>query len=258
MSSVAYKNKARTIIISAKNAKLENKGTRYYCFNRECEAELYFAHTSGTDGGHFRAYPTTPHNKDCEQACSGSRISISDYNEKEFNLDSLIDSFLLFSANSPKSNRKILGGRAITNQTSDILQNKRIKTISQLYFLMKSLGEKESYNGYVVGFTLIDRRSIRMNTKGVFGRKLVEAKVSKGYFYNKDLKEIYLEIPNDTECKYKFILRFKDFSLYTELSKLIYENKDYFIVVGGEWKKERINVFYTYIENRKQIYIVKD
>ncbi|WP_324682655.1 hypothetical protein [Bibersteinia trehalosi] len=255
MSSIAYQDKAKTMPISARQAKLKNKGEVYYCFNRQCNAELYFAHTSGVEGGHFRAFPSRKHNPDCDQACSGSNVDPYSYNEKEFDINNLIDRF---SKSSSKKHDKNQKEKQVTDKNSlpNPQETRTIRTISQLYFLLKAFTEKQKYNGFTVGFMLIDGRSRYMNTRGVWGKKLVEAKVSKGYFYNNDLKEIYLEIPRDDE--YKFILKFDDIDLYLKIRLLIYENRDYFIVVSGNWNKEKANTFYSKITSKKQLYIVKN
>lgn len=255
MSSMAYQDKEKTIPISARQAKLKNKGEVYYCFNRQCNAELYFAHTSGVEGGHFRAFPSKKHKPDCDQACSGSNVDPHSYNEKEFDINNLIDRF---SKSSSKKHDQNQTEKYVTdkNSLSSPQETRTIRTISQLYFLLKAFTEKQKYNGFTVGFILIDGRSRYMNTKGVWGKRLIEAKVSKGYFYNNDLKEIYLEIPKDDE--YKFILKFDDIDLYSKIRTLVYENKDYFIVVSGDWDKEKRNTFYTKITSGRQLYIVKN
>ncbi|RXZ77589.1 hypothetical protein EBB07_30220 [Paenibacillaceae bacterium] len=46
--------------------------------------------------------------------------------------------------------------------------------------------------------------------------------------------------------KYTFLLRFADADLYKEVQKRIYANKEYKIIVAGEWKSSgTYNVFST-------------
>lgn len=96
-----------------------------------------------------------------------------------------------------------------------------------------------------------------MYPKGVFGWRLIEGKCKRPYFYDSIKKEILLIISADGE-EYTFVLKFDDENLFKELKNDIYPNREYLIVVAGNWRSSgSFNVFCTTFLSKKQLAIIK-
>ena len=93
---------------------------------------------------------------------------------------------------------------------------------------------------------ILDDRTAYWYPKGVFGFKIIESCV-KGRFYDSDKNEIYLVAPV-ANPNYHFILSISDIKLYNKIRNMVFENKDKFIIVAGDWKPS--NLGYGYFETK--------
>ena len=123
--------------------------------------------------------------------------------------------------------------------------------------MCKSHDCSDTYNKITIGQMLLDNRSFYMYPKGVFGWRIIEGKCKRPYFYDATKKEILLIATADSK-EYTFILNFDDETLFKEIKNMIFLNKDYLVVVAGDWKSSGcFNVFCTAFSSKKQLAIIK-
>lgn len=128
-------------------------------------------------------------------------------------------------------------------------------TIKQIYDMCKSYDCNTIFNNQTIGQILIDCRSIYMFSRGIFGYRVIEAKCKK-FLYNNQ-REIFLETPIYNK-KYSLTLYFENGELFTEIRKLLYDNRENVIIVAGKWEKtEKFNCFGTKIMSKRQIKVTK-
>lgn len=249
MSNYVFKDKNRTIKLFAKDAIRENKDTRFYCPNPNCDAHMYICNVEGVSSAYFSAnHKNYPHEDKCPFKAL-NRFKSDDYDEILFNFESALEALAC-------STKKDIRGLETTSEhgTGDS-RRKPLRTIRQIYDMCKSFDINDTYNEIKIGKMIVDDRSSYMYPKGVFGYKLIEGKV-KGYFYNSQKLEIKILAPITSE-KYSFILRFRDEKLFKEIEKAIFENREKMIVVSGNWKStDKYNYFFTDIISKKQIAII--
>lgn len=239
MSSFAFEDKDRIKKIDAKDAK--DKSQRFYCPNPQCDARLHVCNIDGVSKSYFRAtFSEYPHINGCfyENSCN---FDIDKVDEKSFNFDNAVEN--LFSpSKSVKSNGD--------GQNSYDLYSKRInqlKTVKQIYTMCKSLSIDYKFNDIPVWKMLLDNRSVKKYTKGVFHKKIVEADMK---YYNNNEKQIFLYMQN-----FNFMLFFDDEKLFKNIRDTLYENKNRKVIVAGDWKGND-NKFRTKISSTKQICVV--
>ena len=124
--------------------------------------------------------------------------------------------------------------------------NHTISTIKQIYSICKRFPPNYLYGDEKIGRMILDDRTAYWYPKGVFGFKIIESCV-KGRIYDSDKNEIYLVAPV-TNPNYHFILSISDINLYNKIRNMVFENKDKFIIVAGDWKPS--NLGYGYFETK--------
>ena len=130
-----------------------------------------------------------------------------------------------------------------------------IKTIRQIYAMCKSYRCLDEYNGYCIGQMLVDDRSEYMYPKGVFKDRIIETKVKKGKFYDKN--ELEIDLVSYASEKYTFKLKFAEQNLFFKTKDILFNNRDKIVVIGGKWHSfDKYNVFYTDISSVKQIAVI--
>lgn len=117
--------------------------------------------------------------------------------------------------------------------------------------MCKSNHIKDTYNGTLIGYMLLDKRSEYLYSKGIYEFKIVECTRQKPNFYNNEKKELFLVAPKDIH-RFKLILQFENASLFTKLKNSYYSNRDATVIVAGNWSysKER-KAFLTEINSAK-------
>lgn len=108
----------------------------------------------------------------------------------------------------------------------------------------------DEFAGIKIWKMLLDNRSVKIYTKGVFGKKLIEAKFRN---YSKDSKTIFVKL----EDRFIFTLNLNDESLFNKILSGILENRGGNIVVAGDWKGDG-DKFHANITSQKQIWISKE
>lgn len=245
-----YKNAARTNLLFAKNAKNQDKGVRFYCPNPKCDAHMYISNIDGVSASYFRATRSHKHTEGCPYGISNG-FDPNKYNEKSFEFDNALMS--LMSPSPPQS--KSISPREHGN---GIVIPKPPRTIRQIYSMCKSHEYSDRYNGQTIGKMLLDNRSIHMYPKGVFGWKIIEAKCKRPNFYDSDKMEISLVVAFIEKNDYTFVLKFDDEKLFKEIKNIIFSNKNYLIIVAGQWYSTgTYNVFQTTFSSKKQLSIIK-
>lgn len=252
MSNYAFEDIQRKRKIYATQVTQNNIDTYYYCPDPFCNAHLYVCSINGLTSPYFRATRQDfPHSNKCFYR-KNLDINIDNLKEVEFDFNDIANSLFL-----PSIKREDLSVNKKEHDRVNGSENKieRIRTLRQLYVFLKSKDVREKYNNSTIGFMLLDSRSLFMNTKGVFGNKLIEAKISNGQFYNKDKYTIIFQTVNDSD--YTFVLKFNDETFFKEIIQTVCNNREENFILAGNWDKESFNCFYSNCTSKKQIYILK-
>ena len=223
MANHAYRDKERRDIILASEALEENRDKSFYCPNPLCNSKLFVCAGDGSRKAYFRATKSAyKHIANCPYANSSVAFDDNKFNQSDFSFENAMKNLLVENYSKPP--------------TRD--------------------SKRSSYGDEKIGRMILDDRTAYCYPKGVFGFKIIESCV-KGRFYDSDKNEIYLVAPV-ANPNYHFILSISDINLYKKIRNMVFENKDKFIIVAGEWKAS--NLGYDYFETRiysdKQISIL--
>lgn len=243
-----YKDRERTKEFYAKDALKEDKNTRYYCPNPNCNAHMYLCSVDGASSAYFR--PTRkahPHLKGCEFKSSNS-FNPQKFDENAFDFENVLEAMR-------QPSKPVLKNKFPSPPKTGESKTKPLRTIRQIYDMCKSYPCTCSYNNLIIGQMLLDDRSEYMYQKGVFGNRVIEAKVKKGNFY--DSKKMVLRLVAPSSQKYEFILQFGDMELFKTARDSLYNNRDKLIVVSGYWESSgTFNVFCTKFKCKNQITVI--
>lgn len=250
MAMYVYRDNARTQKLYAKDASGEDKNTRFYCANPNCNAHMYICNVNGSSSAYFRAiYSQHGHIHNCPFHSSND-FNPDDHNEAAFDFENGVKNLMLPS--SPVTSKT-----TPAPHHSGESKDKPLKTIRQIYDMCKSYVCTDVYNHFTIGQMLVDDRSFYMYPKGVFGYRIIEGKIFKGHFYNSDKLEIKITAPI-TNCAYTFLLKFQRKILFNTIRENIYANRDKIMVVAGKWKPSgTYNMFCADISSKKQITIIR-
>jgi hypothetical protein len=223
LANHAYRDKERRDIILASEALEENRDKSFYCPNPLCNSKLFVCAGDGSRKAYFRATKSAyKHIANCPYANSSVAFDDNKFNQSDFSFENAMKNLLVENYSKPP--------------TRD--------------------SKRSSYGDEKIGRMILDDRTAYCYPKGVFGFKIIESCV-KGRFYDNDKNEIYLVAPV-ANPNYHFILSISDINLYKKIRNMVFENKDKFIIVAGEWKAS--NLGYDYFETRiysdKQISIL--
>jgi hypothetical protein len=250
LANYAYRDKERKHIILASEALKEDRHKSFYCPNPLCNSKLFKCAVDGSRKAHFRATKSAyKHIANCPYANSSVVFADNKFNQSDFSFENAMQD-LLVANNSNFSNRdsKIsLYGKH---------DNHTLSTLKQIYSMCKQFPPNYSYGNEKIGRMILDDRTAYWYPKGVFGFKIIESCV-KGRFYDNDKNEIYLVAPI-ANPNYHFILSIPDINLYRKIRNMVFENKDKFIIVAGDWKASNLvyGYFETTIYTDKQISIL--
>lgn len=248
MAGYAFKDEERTDIVFARYLTKRDKGIKYFCPNEKCNAKMFLWSLEGESKPFFRSYGKPGHIEHCPY---GSENEYNPEKSEEEGFDSvnaikdMMELELIKKVTKPKN--EIFGKET---SEKEIIPH----TIKQIYDMCKFYDCNEEFNHQRIGQILVDKRSIYMYPKGVFGFRLIEAKCKKQLY--KD-KSIFL-ISSLSGDEYEFELRFTNDLLFREIRDLLFANQDKVIVVAGKWEKSGVyNRFFTQFNNKKQIKILK-
>ena len=240
LANHAYRDKERQDLILASEALEENRDKSFYCPNPLCNSKLFVCAGDGSRKAYFRATKSAyKHIANCPYANSSVIYDSNKFNQLNFSfVNAMQDLFVKNNSKSAPSDYKssIHGEQA----------NHTISTIKQIYSICKRFPPNYSYGNEKIGRMILDDRTAYWYPKGVFGFKIIESCV-KGRFYDSDKNEIYLVAPV-ANPNYHFILSISDINLYKKIRNMVFENKDKFIIVAGDWKAS--NLGYGYFETR--------
>lgn len=249
MAMYVYKDAARTDKLHAKEAQKQNKGKRYYCPNPECDAHMYLWNVDGVSAAYFRASRSYKHREGCPYGIKNG-FNPNEYDEEKFDFDNAILALTIQSKVQSKNEEPGEHG-------SGTGISKPPRTIRQIYSMCKAYDYSDKYNGITIGKMLIDNRSIFMYPKGVFGWRIIETKCKRPRFYDSNKMEISL-VASTVGEEYTFILNFDNEGLFKEIKNTIFPNKEYLIVVAGQWSSSgTFNIFCASINSKKQLAIIK-
>ena len=249
MAMYAYKDIFRKEKLLARDARKQDKGIRFYCPNLRCDTHMHIRHKEGVSVAYFSAIPSHAHIKGCLHG-SKNGFNPNSYNEEKFEFDNALAALTMPSKRQRK--KEIPGEHGSGKVTL-----KPPHTLQQIYFMCKSYDCADTYNGITIGRMLLDNRSAYMYPKGVFGWKIIEGKCKRPHFYDAAKKKIFLTAATDEE-KYTFILEFDDETLFKEIKNIVFPNRDYPIVVAGNWMSSgSFNMFCMSFFSDKQLKIVK-
>lgn len=250
MANYAYRDKERRDIILASDALEEDRDKSFYCPNPLCNSKLFICAVDGSRKAYFRATKSAyKHIANCPYANSVVVFNDNEFNPLYFSFENAMQD-LLFKNNSKPSKR----GFKRSNYGEHT--NNTLSTIKQIYSMCKQFPPNYLYGNEKIGRMILDDRTAYWYPKGVFGFKIIESCV-KGRFYDNAKYEIYLVAPT-ANPNYHFILSIPDINLYRKIRNMVFENKDKFIIVAGEWKSSNLgyDYFVTTIYSDKQISIL--
>ncbi|MHA4987856.1 hypothetical protein [Cetobacterium somerae] len=238
MSSYAYRDKLRTQIIFAREAKAVDKDVNFFCENPDCHAYMRLnALNSESVPPYFTANITNfEHIDNCYFASSTTSFNEAHYNESLFNFDEIVNEYL-------------------NDNVQQIPQ--RLYTLSQMYHLCKSKSVNDSYNNISIWKMLCDSRSNNFYTKGLYGPHLVECKVTS---FNPKNLTINFKYPFNEALPNKYDLRviINDKILFSNLLNLLLTRDKKLIkrpiIIFGNWQKYN-GYFTSNIAIKSQIYI---
>ena len=240
LANHAYRDKERRDIILASEALEENRDKSFYCPNPLCNSKLFVCAGDGSRKAYFRATKSAyKHIANCPYANSSVVFDDNEFNELNFSFESVMQNLLVKknSKPSPKDSKRPSYGDH---------DNHTLRTIKQIYSMCKQFPPNYSYGDEKIGRMILDDRTAYWYPKGVFGLKIIESCV-KGRFYDNDKNEIYLVAPI-ANPNYHFILSIPDINLYRKIRNMVFENKDKFIIVAGDWNAS--NIGYDYFETK--------
>lgn len=244
-----YRDEERTVELYAKDAHKEDKDTKFYCPNPDCKAHMFICGLDGSSSAYFRAtHKENSHIKGCDFG-SSNNFKPGDHDELAFDFEKAIESMLIPSKSVKKADTP-------NPHKTGTPTKKPLRTIRQIYDMCKSYRCSDTYNNVKIGQMLLDNRSAYMYPKGVFGYRLIEAKVKPGYFYDNNDKTITLCTPIKTK-QYQLQLRFTERALFVKMRDKLFNNKNKIILVSGDWKPSKtFNIFYTTITSTKQYHVI--
>lgn len=250
MANYAYRDKDRQDIIVASEALEEDRNKSFYCPNPLCNSKLFICAVDGSRKAYFRATKSAyKHIDNCPYANSSVTFDEKIFNQSNFSFENAMQELFVKSNSKPS--------KSGTKKSSYVEHdNHTFSTIKQIYSMCKQFPPNYSYGNEKIGRMILDDRTAYWYPKGVFGFKIIESCV-KGRFYDNDKNEIYLVAPI-ANPNYQFILSISDMNLYKKIRNMIFENKDKFIIVAGDWKASNLGYGYfeTTIYTDKQISIL--
>lgn len=250
MANYAYRDKERRDIILASEALEEDRDKSFYCPNPLCNSKLFICAVDGSRKAYFRATKSAyKHIANCPYANSSVVFDDNRFNQSNFSFENAIQDLLI------KNNSKTIKSESKSSTLGEHA-NHTLRTIKQIYSMCKQFPPNYSYGNEKIGRMILDDRTTYWYPKGVFGFKIIESCV-KGRFYDNDKNEIYLVAPI-ANPNYHFILSIPDINLYRKIRNMVFENKDKFIIVAGDWKASNLGYGYfeTTIYTDKQISIL--
>lgn len=248
MVKYAFKDKARTVKILAREALKEDKGREFYCPNHLCDAIMRIVIKEGVSASFFRGHG---HLEECVHYTRSNSFKPEKFNEQAFDFKNALMS--LTEKGRSQSNKL-----TANNHNNGPAVDKPLRTIRQIYDMCTWYDDcSDTYNGVMVGHMLLNDDSAKMYSSGVEGLRLIEAKRKLPKFYVPEKMEIHLIAPIQQK-KYTFILKFADVKLYKEIKDWIYANMNYIFVVAGDWASSNSsNDYAAHISTRKQITMIK-
>lgn len=218
---------------------------RFYCPNPHCDAHLFLCNQDGISKAYFRAtFKSHSHNLDCYYKNSNVG-SVENFDEKAFKFDDFMDN--LFRSSISQKRSTITSDNSKSPSGNEI---KQVRTMRQIYSLCKSMDINDEFAGIKIWKMLLDNRSAKIYKKGVFGKRLIEAKFRN---YSKDSKTIFVKLEN----QFVFALNFNDEDFFNKILSNILKNKEQNVIVAGNWK-DNSDKFYADITSQRQIWISKE
>ena len=250
MANYAYRDKERRHIILANEALEEDRNKSFYCPNPRCNSKLFICAVDGCRKAYFRATKSAyNHIANCPYANSAVIFDDNEYNRATFSFENAIQNLLVENNSKP-----VMSDSKSTSCGEHI--NHTLRTIRQIYSMCKQFPPNYSYGNEKIGKMILDDRTAYWYPKGVFGFKIIESCVN-GRFYDNDKNEIYLVAPI-ANPNYHFILSIPDINLYRKIRNMVFENKDKFIIVAGQWNSSKADerTIKSIIYSNKQITII--
>ena len=233
MAYYAYSDFERKKIVLASSCTIIDKHKEFYCENPECNAKLKLkALNSNIVNKYFSTLKNFPHIENCYfKKITTNNFNEIDYNEDLFIFNDIIEEYL-------------------NNNICNV--NRRLSTLSQIYYMCKSKDIFTKYNDFQIGKILCDTRSNHIYIKGIFGYRLIECKF---YSYRDQDKTLYFKYPLNDSLINTFLLKivFQTEELYLNIKNTFCNFKGYPIVIAGQWYKNE-KYFSTNITNRNQFY----
>ena len=217
MSKFAYRDKDRKHKVYADQVNnIVDNQKEFYCPNIECNAKLTLRANSSIKGisPYFSPLKSYPHIDNC--FCRNNSFSFDDrdYDESLFNFKELVDEY--YSDNFQK----------IPN---------RLESLSAIYYMVKTKKIDDTYNQTKIFEIFVDNRANRIYSNKIFGSHIIEC-LFTGYD-NNNIK-LYFKYPVDEKLpnKYSVVVEFIDRNLFREMLDKVYNNKNYSLLIIGNWK----------------------
>lgn len=252
MSKLAYRKLNKTHLIKAEDLYGEPPGRTYYCPDPDCPAQLTRVMSQGIKAPYFRALARHPHRKDCPFAKNAAGLE-ERYDESRFDFHRILLGIMSTTERSqPHSKHGAPNPSAKPDAARAVIRVPR--TIHQLYELLKALPPQNTYGGKRIAEMLFDDRGAYLYTQFVSGDKLIECRPCRK-FYDPEKQEFYLEsLPEKN--RYRLVLTCQNPSTFARIRELLYNHRDYSLVVAGNWsmtKDRRQRTAQSPILSKKQL-----
>lgn len=250
MSKYAYRDEKRKNIIYSTDAVKEDRDKVFFCPNPNCTAQLYICAVDGSRSAYFSATKDKfQHTSNCPFGSSKMNFNENEYDQTQFVFDVAMDS--LCTANESRNN-----SNTQTKHNEGEAKKHPPRTLRQIYSMCKNYPVEYKYGNKEIGEMLLDDRSESKYQSKWTGNRIIEA-MPKGWFYDKERKQIYLVSPIGNQ-KCSFTLSFSDDKIYYDIQSEIYNNKDKTIVVAGNWAISGTDDCHvTVIKSKKQVLVIK-
>ena len=210
---------------------------------------MFICGLDGSSSAYFGAtYTKYPHTEGCAFGSSNNFKAV-DHDEDSFDFRKAMETMTIPSKPVKKTDTP---NPHKTGEPS----KKPLRTIRQIYDMCKAYKCSDTYNDVKIGQMLLDDRSVYMYPKGVFGYKLIEAKVKAGYYYDNNAQTVTLCTPAK-DGKYQLQLKFDNRELFISVRDKLFNNRDKIVLVGGNWQPtKKFNMFYVNTTSKKQYHVI--
>lgn len=246
----AYRDRAKSQIVEARNTTIEDTRGDFYCKTPGCKAVMTLVSGANSEKAYFRRKPSG--DKHISIFCSADgNFDSTQYDESSFDFDQVSENLLKVSSKSKPNSGT--GGGVITGGGG----KKMLSTVNMIYSMCRKY---KIYNGIDTADILADERNYKKYEHGISGNKIVQCTA-----YHK-VKDEYSYIMNFPSFPFPGINKYVRLNFATtELFWYFYKkfkstNHKELIIVLGKWEIPTVLTEYIAectICKKRQIHFLK-